>query len=78
MTDKKKIKMVKLRYRFYVGRLTIGYVKNYIKDLCFENNLSFELVEGFGFLHRPLYVTIYVPKNKIGYVESYMKGVQDD
>lgn len=71
---KKQPKMVELRYRWNVGRLTIGFVKNVVRDFCFSNGLSFEIIEGSGFLSKPLYIKIYTPENRIGYVERYFEG----
>ena len=70
---KKQYEIVKLRYRYDVGRFTIGFVKNVVKDFCFQNELSFEIIEGSGFFSKPLYIVIYTPKNRIEYVEKYFK-----
>lgn len=67
-------KMVELRYRWNVGRLTICFVKKVIRDFCFSNGLSFEIIEGSGFLNKPLYIKIYTPENRKCYVERYFEG----
>ena len=73
--SKIQTKMVELRYRLNVGRLTIGFVKNVVRDFCFSNGLSFEIIEGSGFLSKPLYIKIYTPENRKYYVERYFEGV---
>ena len=72
--SKKQPKMVELRYMWNVGRLTICFVKNVVRDFCFSNGLSFEIIEGSGFLSKPLYVKIYTPENRKYYVERYFEG----
>lgn len=77
---KKQPKMVELRYSWNVGRLKIGFVKKVVRDFCFSNGLSFEIIESSGFLSKHLYIKIYTPENRKCYVERYFKGAfkQDD